>query len=1212
MCKDLFCWNVRGFNIASHRTGFKKWARSNKPFFGSLLETHVKPLKQRKFINSILPGWEFDDNYNFSALGKIWVLWHPSVKVNIISKTLQMVTCEVKLPEHPQLVVVSFVYAANEVDLRKMLWDEIVAMSKHQSVYGKAWTVMGDFNQALNPNDHSSPRSLNVNQQTRDFRDCLLDASLMDLTYKGRSFTWWNKRTVNPVAKKLDRILVNDKWLVVFPLSYGFFGPPDFSDHASASIVLNPVMLRQKKPFKFYNFLLQSQDFLDMITGQWVTINTVGSSMFRVSQKLKALKNPIRSFSKANFSDLEKRTAEAHDLLLRLQSQLLDSPDPLVAEREAEAQRKWQILSKAEEEFFCQKSRVNWLSVGDRNTAYFHRIAATRHSINHIHYLIDSNGQRLESQADMQTHCVEYFGNLLGGEVSECLFEQDDLNLLLNYSCSPAQVASLEASFSVEEIKEAFFSLPKNKTCGPDGFSAEFFTGCWSIIGPEVISAVGEFFTSGKLLKQWNATNLVLIPKIQNASSTSEFRPISCLNTLYKVISKLLASRLQKFLPEVISHCPSAFMPGRLLAENVLLATEIVQGYNRKNIDPRAMLKVDLRKAFDSVRWDFVLATLRALHIPERFVGWISECISTASFSISVNGQTGGFFKSTRGLRQGDPLSPYLFVLAMEVFSRLLKSRYDSDYIRYHPNTSDLNISHLMFADDVMIFFNGSSSSLHGINETLDDFASWSGLCMNRDKTQLFHAGLNQSESDAIDSYGFPNGAFPIRYLGLPLMYRKLRIYEYASLVEKVAGKFRSWAVKSLSFAGRLQLIASVISGTVNFWITTFMLPKGCIQQLESLCSRFLWSGTIDGPSMAKVSWASVCLPKKEGGLGLRRFSAWNKTLCLRLIWLLISNSGSLWVAWHKSHHLHDESFWRIRESSRDSWSWKSLLRLRELAETFVKVTVGNGESTSFWFDNWTPMGPLLKHVGVDGPRTTRIPLSASVANACDNHGWVLAAPRSDSILELHSYLTTVPLPTSSVVDDAVNWVVDGVKCRGYSSRKTWNVIRPKSDDKMWFNWVWFKGATPKNAFIMWVSQLDRLPTRMRLASWGMNVPTFCCLCSVANETRDHLLFSCVYSSEIWSMIQVRLRLHRVTFNSWSDLTAWMSSHSSTAPSLLRKLVAHATIYNIWKQRNNVLFNLTSVPSSLIFKAIDREIRNTISARRRRRHFGNLMLLWIC
>lgn len=355
------------------------------------------------------------------------------------------------------------------------------------------------------------------------------------------------------------------------------------------------------------------------------------------------------------------------------------------------------------------------------------------------------------------------------------MFVQSDVDLLFNFKCTDEQVMDFEKGFSTMYIKEAFFSLPRNKTGGPDGYSTEFFIASWSVIGTEVTEAIMEFFRSGKLLKQWNSANLFLIPKKPNASHPSEFRSISCLNTVYKVISKLLASRLKEILPLMISKSQSAFLPGRLLAENVLLATDLVNGYNTQNLTPRGMLKVDLRKAFDCLRWNFILATLRALAIPDSYIMLIKECLSTASFSVSVNGVSGGFFKSSKGIRQGDPLSSYLFVLAMECLSRLLLSRYEAGSIGYHPRTEDLKISHLMFADDVMVFFDGTSNSLHGITECLDDFASWSGLHINSAKTELFTSGVNQSETTVISNYGFPSGKLPIRYLGLPLMSRKLR-----------------------------------------------------------------------------------------------------------------------------------------------------------------------------------------------------------------------------------------------------------------------------------------------------------------------------------------------------------------------------------------------------------------------------------------------------
>lgn len=1084
-------------------------------------------------------------------------------------------------------------------------------LGRNLGIVNKPWLMLGDFNQVLLPQEHSNPPSLNIDRRMRDFGSCLSEMELSDLVFKGNSFTWWNKSSIRPIAKKLDRILANDSWCNLYPSSHGLFGNLDFSDHVSCGVVLEANGISAKRPFKFFNFLLKNEDFLNVVMDNWFSTNVVGSSMYRVSKKLKAMKKPIKDFSRLNYSGIELRTKEAHELLITCQNLTLANPSVSNAALELEAQRKWVLLSCAEESFFHQRSRVSWFAEGDSNTHYFHRMVDSRKSFNTINSLVDSNGLLIDSQQGILDHCVTYYERLLGSIESPFSMEQEDMNLLLTYRCSQDQCSELEKSFTDDEIKAAFKSLPRNKTSGPDGYSVEFFRDTWSIIGPEVLAAIHEFFDSGQLLKQWNATTLVLIPKTSNACTISEFRPISCLNTLYKVISKLLTSRLQGLLSAVIGHSQSAFLPGRSLAENVLLATEMVHGYNRLNISPRGMLKVDLKKAFDSVKWEFVTAALRALAIPERYINWIHQCITTPSFTISVNGATGGFFRSTKGLRQGDPLSPYLFVLAMEVFSKLLYSRYDSGYIHYHPKAGDLSISHLMFADDVMIFFDGGSSSMHGICETLDDFADWSGLKVNKDKSQLFQAGLDLSERITSAAYGFPAGTFPIRYLGLPLMCRKLRIADYGPLLEKLSARLRSWVSKALSFAGRTQLISSVIFGLINFWMSTFLLPKGCIKKIESLCSKFLWAGSIDGRKSSKVSWVDCCLPKSEGGLGFRSFGEWNKTLLLRLIWVLFDRDTSLWAQWQRHHRLGHASFWQVNALQTDPWTWKMLLNLRPLAEKFIKAKVGNGGTVSFWFDCWTSLGPLIKYLGDVGSRPLRIPFSAKVADAIDGSGWRLPLSRSLTADSILSHLASLPPPSPLMVSDSYSWCVDDVDCQGFSAAKTWEVLRPRRPVKRWAKSVWFKGAVPKHAFNFWTAQLNRLPTRQRLVSWGLVSSAECCLCSFDTETRDHLLLLCDFSSQVWRMVFLRLCPRQRLLCTWAELLSWTRQSTAAAPSLLRKVVAQLVVYNLWRQRNLVLHSSLRVSCSVVFRLVDRELRNVILSRRHKRRWRELLLLWI-
>lgn len=185
------------------------------------------------------------------------------------------------------------------------------------------------------------------------------------------------------------------------------------------------------------------------------------------------------------------------------------------------------------------------------------------------------------------------------------------------------------------------------------------------------------------------------------------------------------------------------------------------------------------------------------------------------------------------------------------------------------------------------------------------------------------------------------------------------------------------------------------------------------------------------------MSWPDVCIPKSEGGLGLRRLTAWNATLCLRYIWLLFSSTTSLWASWHRFHHLQQSSFWEIQVSDSDSWVWKSLLKLRPLAERFITTEVGNGLQTHFWYDCWTPLGPIIKLLGDSGPRALRLPLNSLVADACSIDSWNLPATRSDNEVTLHAYLTTRTPPSLSSVPDIRFWLINGVKLKQCSASQT-------------------------------------------------------------------------------------------------------------------------------------------------------------------------------
>ena len=192
-------------------------------------------------------------------------------------------------------------------------------------------------------------------------------------------------------------------------------------------------------------------------------------------------------------------------------------------------------------------------------------------------------------------------------------------------------------------------------------------------------SAVQEFFCTGKLLKKFNATVIALIPKVEHPTTVWQFRPIALCNVLYKCITKIIANRMKFCLGDLVDDVQNAFIPGRRISDNILLTQEIMKNNHRSVGAPRCAMKVDIKKAYDSVSWDFLIDALKLLNFPEKLIGWIRECVSSPAYSIILNGQMHGFFKGEKGLRQGDPLSPYLFTLVMQVLPLMIKRRIDEE-----------------------------------------------------------------------------------------------------------------------------------------------------------------------------------------------------------------------------------------------------------------------------------------------------------------------------------------------------------------------------------------------------------------------------------------------------------------------------------------------------------------------------------------------------
>ncbi|KAE8732331.1 hypothetical protein F3Y22_tig00002237pilonHSYRG01790 [Hibiscus syriacus] len=649
-----------------------------------------------------------------------------------------------------------------------------------------------------------------------------------------------------------------------------------------------------------------------------------GNAMQVLFNKLKRLKPILKELNRTNFSDIFARVKDKRAELEQIQLSNLTVVNHVGMEVEKRVQSELIDLEITELDFYRQRAKVHWLQEGDLSTKIFH--------------------QKVESQKKKNTI------RMLKNEYGDLLETFDEMVDILNYSLPDGAERIMAGEVSNKEIKDALFRQGRDKSPGPDGYTSWFFKVAWEFVNKDFLNAVRHFFQTTYLLPAFNATTIVLVPKSLNASMAKEFRPISCCSVIYKTITRTLVTRLAQFFPGMISASQYAFVKGKSISDNTLLAQEIVRGYSRKNLSPRCAIKVDLQKAFDSISWEFLLNVLVAMGLPQKFCNWIRVCVTTPRYSIALNGSLVGYFRGARGVRQGDPLSPYLFVMVINFLSSLLDAAIRNDIFRFHPRCNRISFTHLCFADDLLLFYHGSLDSMMGVLSILDKFYDLSGLKLNAMKTKIFTCGVPGGELEQIRiATGFRVGQLPVRYLGVPLVTRKLSGTDCRALLEKIKGKLRQWSSRKLSYGGRLQLIKVILFSIFSYWSRQLILPKGVIQDFERVCMRFFWKGNDSPAHGARVSWSQICSPKSEGGLGLRSLVGWNQACCLMLIKNLLADEGSLWIAWVKAYCFKHEDYWNIESKPHFNWTLRKLIKMRVQAGTLFTASVNWSQARGGW-----------------------------------------------------------------------------------------------------------------------------------------------------------------------------------------------------------------------------------------------------------------------
>ncbi|XP_074300229.1 uncharacterized protein LOC141631461 [Silene latifolia] len=1119
--------------------------------------------------------------------GGLLLRWDNSIVLTTLSLESHFILCKLSSPGAPctnDVKYVLFIYGEARFEYRQALWNLLSSKILGLSPL----LILGDFNQVELFADKLGGTSFIRGQS--DFTTWKISNGLLDVPFSGPRFTWMNNQHNDKfIMERLDRAYANQEWFTLFPSTSISHLSILVSDHAPVILSLSPFSKPRKRPYRLDNWCLSYPEVQDLVSRVWNT-PFLGSSMFVLSRKLAMVRRSIlqwvishRISNGINWSEIEA------DLDLSAASIVDDYSASLFQHLRSTRLQ----LMRNQRLFWVQRSKIKAEVLDGYPTRFLFNRVKQRATKHRIMALRTTDGVWLHSPASVTDEIVNYFTNLLcnnstiahsGPEGFIHLF----LSTLNLPKLGPVECSLLQAPFSENDILLALRGMDDSKSPGPDGITPKFFKTFWPQIGQLVTSAILRFLNSGVMLKEWNNTIIVLIPKVDNPELVSQYRPISLCNVVYRLASKCMANRLKLIMPSIISESQQAFVPGRLMSDGCLIAHEIMHYINKtkKGTNCYSVIKLDMHKAFDRVSWHFLMSVLHYFGFPQSWSNLIWECISTVTYSIMINGEPSPSFHPSCGLRQGDPLSPYLFIMCMEVLSRHFQKAESQKQLvglkisRYAPP-----LSHLFYADDAFICCKAIPASFETIRDIFLDFEKASGQMVNLQKSFIKFSPNSPEDfkshmtsilrMQAFDSFG--------TYLGVPVDIPKCKKTAFHDILDKITKRISSWSSLHLSQASKFVIINSILLGSLFHILAAVPLPLSVSKKIDSLIAAFWWSKNSSHRSIHWLSQPHLHVPRDSGGLGIKSVTVLSQAYLMKSFWRLHHKPTGILAKYLTPKYRKDLPIPNLKSKvTQPSFVWQGICRVTATCSEAMAWKAGNGKSIDLIRSHWVQgHPPCMKQ-----PADTHLPSFSDLTR--EDGSW-----NSCSLFRFFNNSTAKDVlamePPLLQDDDYLYWKYTEDGCYNIQSGYSYLLSKHLSaiPQVPSFPWklVWLFPFSSKFPLFIWKLVHHIIPTRTVLAHRGVRLDTSCPLCRTDMETPEHLFRSCDVIQHIWrsSILGIHsLANPDVPFVRWlADHISYLHRASSSGFNCL--LHFYAILRSIWLTRNSVVFeNREFVPVRIL------------------------------